>query len=378
MIQANIQMVDLKSQYNKIKSEIDSTIIETIESSHFIGGPKVEEFKNSLQNYLNVKHVIPCANGTDALQIALMSLNLEKGDEIIVPSFTYVATAEVIGLLGLCPKMVDVDLQNFNISLNNLKKAIGPRTKAIVPVHLFGQSAPMEEIIQIAEEFDLYIIEDNAQSLGADYYLKNGLIKKVGTLGHIGCTSFFPSKNLGCFGDGGAIFTDNDELAVKIKMIANHGQLKKYYHKVIGCNSRLDAIQASILNVKLKYLDKYNNSRLKAAKIYTNGLKNINEIETPKLENFSSHVFHQYTIQVKNEKRNSLKDYLFKNNIPCMIYYPIPLYKQEAFSCFVKEDFKLENTEILCKQALSIPMHSELDFYTQEYIISKIKTFFDD
>jgi UDP-2-acetamido-2-deoxy-ribo-hexuluronate aminotransferase len=373
----NIDMVDLKSQYKKIKSEIDSSIINTIESSQFIGGPQVEVFKISLQNYLDVKYVIPCANGTDALQIALMALELKPGDEIIVPAFTYVATAEVIGLLGLKPIMVDVDIDSFNISLKNLEKVISSRTKAIVPVHLFGQSAPMEELVYFATKNDLYIIEDNAQALGAEYEFKDGVVKKTGTIGDIGCTSFFPSKNLGCYGDGGALFTNNDKLAEKIGMIANHGQSKKYHHKVIGCNSRLDALQASILNIKLKYIDTYNLNRSKAAQIYTDGLSEIQELETPILETFSSHVFHQYTLKVKNKKRDELKEYLSKNNISSMIYYPIPLYQQEAFSSYVKAGFKLANTEILCNQVLSLPMHTELEISTQQYIIEKIKTFFN-
>ena len=329
----NIDMVDLKTQYKKIKSEIDSSIINTIESSQFIGGPQVEAFKISLQNYLDVKYVIPCANGTDALQIALMALELKPGDEVIVPSFTYVAAAEVIGLLGLTPIMADVDLNNFNICIESIKKAITPKTKAVIPVHLYGQSAPMEELVNLASKHNFYIVEDNAQALGADYKFKNGIKRKTGTIGDIGCTSFFPTKNLGCYGDGGALYTNNDRLAERLKIIAVHGQSKKYHHKVIGCNSRLDALQASILNIKLKYLDTYNLNRLKAAQIYTKGLSGINELITPKTENYSNHVFHQYTLKVKNSKRDELIEYLSKNDIPSIVYYPIPLYKQEAFSC---------------------------------------------
>ena len=373
----NIDMVDLKTQYKKIKSEIDSSIINTIESSQFIGGPQVEAFKISLQNYLDVKYVIPCANGTDALQIALMALELKPGDEVIVPSFTYVAAAEVIGLLGLTPIMADVDLNNFNICIESIKKAITPKTKAVIPVHLYGQSAPMEELVNLASKHNFYIVEDNAQALGADYKFKNGIKRKTGTIGDIGCTSFFPTKNLGCYGDGGALYTNNDWLAERLKIIAVHGQSIKYHHKVIGCNSRLDALQASILNIKLKYLDTYNLNRLKAAQIYTKGLSEINELITPKTENYSNHVFHQYTLKVKNNKRDDLKEYLGKNNIPSIVYYPIPLYKQEAFSSYVKAGFKLENTEILCNQVLSLPMHTELEKSTQQYIIEKIKTFFN-
>lgn len=372
-----IPMVDLKSQYQKIKTEVDSIIINTIASSQFIGGPQVDNFKNSLKKYLNVKHVIPCANGTDALQIALMSLNLQKGSEVILPSFTYVAAAEVIGLLGLTPVMVDVDINNYNICIRSIEKAITPKTKAIIPVHLYGQSAPMEELINIANKYDLHIIEDNAQALGSDYIFKNGFRKKTGTIGDIGCTSFFPTKNLGCYGDGGAIYTDNDELAEKIRIIAVHGQSKKYHHKVIGCNSRLDAIQAAILNVKLKYLDTYNLARVKASEVYTKGLYAVEGLETPTIESYSNHVFHQYTIKVKDNKRDDLKEYLEQFNIPSVVYYPIPLYKQEAFYQFVKEDFELENTEILCREVLSLPMHTELEEPTQQYIIGKIKTFFN-
>ncbi|MDC0916614.1 DegT/DnrJ/EryC1/StrS family aminotransferase [Flavobacteriaceae bacterium] len=376
-IQQTISMVDLKTQYQKIKSEIDRSVINTIESSLFIGGPIVEEFKNSLQNYLNVKHVIPCANGTDALQIALMSLNLQKGDEVIVPSFTYVAAAEVIVLLGLTPVMVDVNVNNFNICIQSIEKAVTPKTKAIIPVNLFGQSSPMEELVNIANKYDLYIIEDNAQALGSDYIFNNGLKKKTGTIGDIGCTSFFPTKNLGCYGDGGAIYTDNEELAEKIRVIAVHGQSKKYHHKVIGCNSRLDALQASILNIKLKYLDIYNLARSKASEIYTKGLSGLKELETPITETYSNHVFHQYTIKVKNNKRDALKEYLRKNDIPSIVYYPIPLYKQEAFLTYLNRDFKLVNTEILCNEVLSLPMHSELDKSIQQYIVEKIKMFFN-
>ena len=372
-----IPMVDLKSQYQKIKTEVDSIIINTIASSQFIGGPQVDNFKNSLKKYLNVKHVIPCANGTDALQIALMSLNLQKDSEVILPSFTYVAAAEVIGLLGLTPVMVDVDINNYNICIQSIEKAITPKTKAIIPVHLYGQSAPMEELINIANKYDLHIIEDNAQALGSDYIFKNGLRKKTGTIGDIGCTSFFPTKNLGCYGDGGAIYTDNEELAEKIRIIAVHGQYKKYHHKVIGCNSRLDAIQAAILNVKLKYLDTYNLARSKASEIYTKGLNAIEGLETPTKESYSNHVFHQYTIKVKDNKRDHLKEFLEQFNIPTVVYYPIPLYKQEAFYQFVKEDFELENTEILCREVLSLPMHTELEEPTQQYIIGKIKKFFN-
>ena len=291
-------MVDLKNQYLKIKDQIDKTIINTIESSQFIGGPEVENFKASLEQYLGVKHVIPCANCTDALQISLMSLNLERGDEIIVPAFTYIAAVEVIALLGLKPILVDVNLDNFNILVEDIENKITSRTKAIIPIHLFGQGSNMEELLKISQKYNLNIIEDNAQALGAHYKFKDGSLKKLGTIGNIGCTSFFPSKNLGCYGDGGAIMT-NDEKLAKIKMIANHGQLKKYNHKIIGCNSRLDSIQASILNIKLNYFDQFNRNRLIAANYYSKGLKDLKDIIIPVQMEYSSHVYHQYTIRIK-------------------------------------------------------------------------------
>ena len=373
----NIPMVDLKGQYLSIKDQIDQSVISTIESSQFIGGSQVESFKISLQEYLKVKYVIPCANGTDALQIALMALGLKPGDEVIVPAFTYVATAEVIGLLGLTPIMVDVDLENFNILIEGLENKITSRTKAIVPVHLFGQGADMEDLIKFAKKYNLFVVEDNAQALGADYFFKNGSSSKLGTIGDIGCTSFFPSKNLGCYGDGGALMTNDDRLAEKIRMIANHGQSKKYHHKIIGCNSRLDAIQAAVLNVKLKYLDKYNTNRKNAAAFYIKELDKISGLVTPITMNYSSHVFHQFTLKVKENQRDHLKEHLQKKGIPSMIYYPIPLYHQEAFSGYVPKNFKLENTESLCKEVLSLPMHSELKRETQEKIIFHIKEFFN-
>ena len=300
----NIQMVDLKSQYLKIKNEIDKEVLDTINSTKYINGPKVHEFASNLAKYLKCKYVIPCANGTDALQIALMSCDLSPGDEVICPSFTYVATAEVVALLGLVPVMVDVDEKTFNIKAENIKPFINSKTKAIVPVHLFGQSADMEDILSLAQEYDLYVIEDNAQAVGAEYTFTNGETKKTGTIGHIGTTSFFPSKNLGCYGDGGAIFTNDEELASKIKMIANHGQEKRYYHKVTGCNSRLDSLQAAILNVKLKYLDEYNQNRLKMANKYDEAFRDLEQITIPNRYKKSTHVFHQYTL--KSESMNFL------------------------------------------------------------------------
>lgn len=370
-------MVDLKGQYSKIKEEIDLGIQKTIDNTEFIGGENVELFKKSLESYLNVKYVIPCANGTDALQIAIMALDLKRGDEVLVPAFTYVSTAEVIGLLGLKPIMVDVDFSTFNIDLEKIESLISIKTRAIVPVHLFGQAAPMKEILEIAKKHNLYVIEDNAQAIGADYFYDINSKNKLGTIGDIGCTSFFPSKNLGCFGDGGAIMTNNDELAQKIKLIANHGQNKKYHHKVIGCNSRLDSIQASVLNTKLKYLDQYNMLRANAANYYDKSLKLIEEIEIPYRVKYSNHVFHQYTLKIKNDKRDKLQSFLWDKGIPSMVYYPIPLYKQEAFRHYVEKNYTLHVTEKLCNQVLSLPIHTELNMDIQNYIIENVNEFFN-
>ncbi|MGR3856324.1 DegT/DnrJ/EryC1/StrS family aminotransferase [Chryseobacterium indologenes] len=371
-----IQMVDLKGQYLKIKQEVDISIQECINSTAFINGPAVKEFQQDFEKYLGVKHVIPCANGTDALQIAMMALNLQPGDEIICPAFTYVATAEVIGLLGLKPVMVDVNEDTFDIQLEDLEKYLTPNTKAIVPVHLYGQSADMEQILKFAEKHNLFVIEDNAQAIGSDYTFSDGTTKKTGTIGHIGCTSFFPSKNLGCYGDGGALMTNDDELAFKIRMIANHGQEKKYYHKVLGCNSRLDTIQAGILKIKLKHLDEYSASRNRMADYYDANLVGISEIQTPKRAANSTHVFHQYTLKVKNGQRDGLQKYLAEKNIPSMIYYPLPLYKQEAFLQYVEEDFSLPVTEQLCQEVISLPIHTEFDQEVQDLIIKEIKNYF--
>jgi UDP-2-acetamido-2-deoxy-ribo-hexuluronate aminotransferase len=373
-----IEMVDLKSQYSKIQNDIDNAVIENIRSANFINGPAVLEFSKSLSQYLGGAFIIPCANGTDALQIAMMALDLEPGDEVIVPSFTYVATAEVIGLLGLVPVMVDVDPLHFNITCENIEKAISTKTKAIVPVHLFGQCADMEPIIKLAKEKGLYVIEDTAQAIGAIYTFSNGTKKFAGTIGDIGCTSFFPSKNLGCYGDGGAIFTENPVLAEKIKMIANHGQSKKYIHKYIGVNSRLDTIQAAILNVKLKYLDQYISARNKAAKFYDNFLSGVKSIHLPERTINSTHVFHQYTLIITDGKRDGLKKYLEENQIPAMIYYPIPLNEQEAYCNIGRVVGKLDVTKKLCSSVLSIPMHTELSEDQQSHIVNCIKTFLNN
>ena len=376
-------MVDLQSQYKNIKSEIDNAVTDVIESGQYINGPVVQEFSLNLAKYMSVKHVIPCANGTDALQVALMALDLNPGDEVITTDFTFAATVEVIALLNLKPILIDVDLETFNIDCNKLKKAIGPKTKAIVPVHLFGQPADMEKIMQISKEHNLYVIEDNAQAIGSKYQFKSGIKKKVGTIGDIGTTSFFPSKNLGCFGDGGALFTNNDELAIKIRGIVNHGMYKRYHHDVVGVNSRLDSVQAAILNAKLPYLNSYNKSRQDSARKYSEALKNCNQIITPILSNGCAeicgscdcHVFHQYTIRILSKNRDELADYLLTQEIPFGIYYPIPLHKQNAYKSesFIDEDFV--NTNTLSHQVISLPMHSELTDDQIDFITGKIIKF---
>lgn len=370
-------MVDLKGQYNKIKNEIDQAVIDCISSTAFINGPAVKEFQSNLEIYLGVKHVIPCANGTDSLQIAMMALDLKRGDEVICPAFTYVATAEVIGLLGLTPVMVDVNPNTFNIEAEVIEKAITTKTKAIVPVHLYGQACDMEPIMLLAKKHNLYVIEDNAQAIGADYAFSDGSKAKTGTIGHIGSTSFFPSKNLGCYGDGGALMTNDDDLAKKMRMIANHGQEKKYYHKVLGCNSRLDTIQASILNVKIKHLDSYSTARNAMASFYDSAFADMDELEIPKRQINSTHVFHQYTLKVKNGRRDELQKYLSEKEIPTMIYYPLPLYKQEAFRQFVPRDFVLPTSNELCEQVLSLPIHTEINNDHMNFIVKSVKSFFN-
>ncbi len=371
-----IEMVDLKGQYLRIKTEIDSAINEVIENTAFINGKHVETFSENLKTYLGVNYVVPCANGTDALQVALMALNLKTGDEVIVPSFTFIASAEVIGLLGLRPVMVDVDYDNFNVTAKNIEKAITVNTKAIIPVHLFGGAAQMEEIMLLAKKYDLYVVEDNAQALGADYVFDSGKRQKLGTIGHIGCTSFFPSKNLGCYGDGGAVFTNDETLAKRIKMICNHGSTVKYHHEVLGVNSRLDTLQAAILDVKLKYLNTFNKLRYEAAQRYSYAFKDISGIITPKESTFSTHVYHQYTLKVLDGKRDELKEFLAKHGIPAMVYYPIPLHKQEAFLQIAHQSGDMSVAEKLCDEVLSLPMHTELDLSTIAFIISKIMSFY--
>ncbi len=369
-------MVDLMGQYNRIKAEIDKNIINTIRSGKLINGPIVKEFSENLAKFLEVKHVIPCANGTDALQIAFMALELEPGDEVICPSWTYVATAEAAAILGLIPVMCDVDPETFNVTADYIEPLITKKTKAIVPVHLYGQSCEMESILNLAKKYNLKVVEDNAQAIGCKYTFKNGKKKSTGTIGDIGTTSFYPSKNLGAYGDGGAIFTNNDELADKIFLAANHGQNKRYHHKIIGCNSRLDSIQAEILNVKLKHLSQYNNNRQVMANNYNLAFKKITEIQTPVVIENSTHVYHQYTLKILNQRRDDLKQYLMDWGIPSMIYYPIPLYKQQAFKKYVSDDFTLPNTEMLSKNVISLPIHTELENSNQDYIIEKLLNFF--
>jgi UDP-2-acetamido-2-deoxy-ribo-hexuluronate aminotransferase len=368
-------LVDLTSQYLQIKEEVDAAISLCIQQAVFINGPQVKEFAHSLAAYLGVKHVIPCANGTDALQIAMMALNLKPGDEVIVPAFTYVATAEVIALLGLTPVMVDVDPLSFNVRAQDIEKAITPKTKAIVPVHLFGQCADMESINSLAKQHGLFVIEDSAQALGAAYTFANGQVKRAGTIGDIGCTSFFPSKNLGCFGDGGALFTDDDGLAERIRKIANHGQSRKYYHELIGVNSRLDTLQAAILSIKLKYLDQYAANRNAAADWYDSALSGIEGLIIPFRQPNSTHVFHQYTLIIKDQKRDALKSYLEQRGIPSMVYYPLPLYAQEAFRNDTYKPADFPNTESLCASVLSLPMHTELEEEQLHLISSAVADF---
>ena len=356
-----IQMVDTKTQYLKIKQEVDDAVLQVMESSAFINGPAVSSFSKSLASYLDVKHVIPCANGTDALQIAMMALDLQPGDEVITPSFTYIATTEVISLLRLKPVFVEVDRRTFCMDPASLRSAITSRTKAIVPVHLYGQAAPMEEILAIAREFNLYVIEDNAQAIGGRYLFSDGTQQMTGTMGHIGCTSFYPSKNLGAFGDGGAIFTNDDALASRISMIANHGQSKRYYHDVVGCNSRLDAVQAAILSIKLKHLDAYNLARQTAADFYDQAFADVASLTTPYRAPYSKHVFHQYTLLLEGKNRDQLVAYLNERKIPSMIYYPVPGHRQKMFGLSGNTLPVLPVTDWLTERVVSLPIHTELD-----------------
>ena len=369
----NIQMVDLKSQYLKIKSEVDHGIQSVIDETAFIKGGIIKEFEQELQSYLDVKHVIACANGTDALQIAMMALDLKPGDEIILPVFTYVATAEVIALLGLVPVMVDVNPDDFTIDISLIQEKISPKTKAIVPVHLFGQCANMEAILQFAREHELYVIEDTAQALGSKYTFSDGMVQRAGTIGDIGTTSFFPSKNLGCYGDGGALMTNDDELAEKLRMICNHGQKVKYIHDVIGVNSRLDTIQAAILRAKLKQLNEYERARQWAAAKYDELLKDVVQIKTPKRIENSTHVFHQYTLILDGVDRDTVRAKLKELGVPSMVYYPIPLHVQKAFQPNPYSVGSFPVSENLCKTVLSLPIHTEMNEEMIDFIVNSLK-----
>ncbi|MCD8414231.1 DegT/DnrJ/EryC1/StrS family aminotransferase [Tenacibaculum dicentrarchi] len=370
-----IQMVDLQGQYAKIKPQVNKAFESVLDTAYYIGGPEVKGFGSDLEKYLDVKHVIPCANGTDALQIAMMGLGLEQGDEVITADFTFAATVEVIALLKLTPVLVDVEADTFNINIDALKKAITPKTKAIVPVHLFGQCANMEAVMQVAKEHNLFVIEDNAQAIGADYTFSDGTKKKSGTIGNVGTTSFFPSKNLGCYGDGGAIFTNDDDLAHTIRGIVNHGMYKRYYHDVVGVNSRLDSLQAAVLQIKLPLLDGFCDARRKAATYYSNAFANNPNIITPTISDFTTHVFHQYTLKITNGKRNELHQHLLDNNIPNAIYYPVPLHAQKAYTDerYNEDDFKVTNQ--LIDEVISLPMHTELDEEQLAFITKTILNF---
>jgi dTDP-4-amino-4,6-dideoxygalactose transaminase len=381
-----IQMVDLQSQYAKIKDVVDPAIAEIMESAAFINGPKVHQFQKNLEDYLGVKHVIPCANGTDALQIAMMGLGLKPGDEVITADFTFAATVEVIALLQLTPVLVDVDPVTFNIDVDAIKKAITPKTKAIVPVHLFGLPADMDAIMDLAKEHNLYVIEDNAQGIGADYTHKDGSKTKTGAIGHAASTSFFPSKNLGCYGDGGAIFTNNDDLAHIIRGIVNHGMYERYHHDVVGVNSRLDSIQAAVLDAKLPHLDAYNSKRRDAARKYNKAFQNHPNITIPSgrdvcegiCDTCDCHVFHQYTLNLKDVNRDALVAHLQENNIPCGVYYPIPLHRQKAYldERYNESDFTVTNQ--LIKSVISLPMHTELEDDQIEFITSTVLNFINN
>ena len=377
---SRIAMVDLKGQYLKIKDEVDEAISGVIDTTSFINGPAVKAFQADLSRYMGGCHVIPCANGTDALQIALMALDLCPGDEVIVPAFTYVASAEVIGLLGLTPVMVDVDTESFNIDVSSLEAALSPRTKAVIPVHLFGQSCDMAPIMEFAAAHNLYVIEDNAQAIGAMYTFPDGTMSRTGTIGHIGCTSFFPSKNLGCYGDGGAMMTRDADLEEKLRCIANHGQKVKYHHSMLGCNSRLDSIQAAVLGVKLKHLDEYASARQAAAAYYSKCFLEIDPQErffsVPARMPYSTHVWHQYTLKIKGGRRDSLKEFLMERGIPSMIYYPLPLQEQEAFKPITRRAGSLENAALCASSVLSLPIHTEMTREIQDEVIAAVKEFF--
>ena len=370
-----IQMVDLIAQYQKIKPEVDSAILNIMENAQFINGPEVVGFQKELEEYLGVKHVVPCANGTDALQIALMAIGAKPGDEVITPSFTYIATTEVMALLGLKPVFVEVEKDSFCIDPADIEAAITDKTVAIVPVHLYGQAANMDAIMEIANRHDLKVIEDNAQAIGSDYRMADGSLKKTGGIGHIGCTSFFPSKNLGCFGDGGAICTNDDNLAAQMRMIANHGQSRRYYHDVVGCNSRLDSIQAAVLRIKLRELDNYISARRAVAEHYTTFLAQFPQVKTPVLDIYSNHVFHQYTLTLDGLDRDALNAFLAEREIPSMIYYPVPAHRQKMFDAFGSANTKLPVTDWLTERVISLPIHTEMEQEQLEFICQGVADF---
>lgn len=370
-----IQMVDTRTQYHRIKTEVDQAIINVLESTAFINGPAVKDFATHLSSYMGAKHCIPCANGTDALQIVMMALGLQPGDEVITPSFTYIATTEVIALLKLTPVFVEVDPKTFCIDPAAVEKAITPRTRAIVPVHLYGQAAQMEALLELAGRHGLYVIEDNAQAIGCDYRFSDGRVQKAGTIGTAGTTSFYPSKNLGAYGDGGAIFTQDDELAVKLRMCANHGQSRQYYHDTVGCNSRLDSVQAAILDIKLKHLDSYAAARRKVADQYDAGFAGHPAITTPYRASYCNHVFHQYTLQLEGVDRDGLKEHLAGKGVPSMIYYPVPAHRQKMFASFQSDTLEMPVTDWLTKRVISLPIHTEMDDEQIQYIISSVLEF---
>jgi UDP-2-acetamido-2-deoxy-ribo-hexuluronate aminotransferase len=370
-----LQMVDTKTQYLKIKPEVDAAILAVLDSSMFIGGKVVNDFAANLAVYHGVKHAIPCANGTDALQIAMMALDLQPGDEVITPSFTYIATVEAAAILKLKPVFVEVDKKTFCMDADAVEKAITPKTKAIVPVHLYGHAADMERIMAIAKKHNLYVIEDNAQAIGCNYTFTDGRVEKTGSIGHIGCTSFYPSKNLGAFGDGGAMFTNDDTLADRMKMIAAHGQSKRYYHDIVGCNSRLDAVQAAVLDIKLKHLDEYIVARRKAADFYDKAFSNTPSIKVPYRAANNTHVFHQYTLVLDGIDRDALNQFLADNKVPSMIYYPVPCHKQKMFDAFGGSGYHLPVTDWLTERVISLPIHTELDEEQQQFIVSKVLEF---
>ncbi len=372
-----IQMVDLKTQYLNIRQEIDSAISSVLNSTAFIKGPEVRLFEEELQQYLGVKHVVSCGNGTDALQISLMTLGLKPGDEVITTDFTFIATLEVVALLGLKPVIVDPEYGSFNISVEKVRQAVTPKSKAIMPVHLFGQCADMEGIMNLAREYGLYVIEDAAQAAGADFHFSAGAVSKAGTIGNIGTTSFFPSKNLGCYGDGGAVYTNDDELAARLRSIANHGMKMRYHYHEIGVNSRLDTLQAAILRVKLRFLDRFNEARRAVADFYDKALTGCSSVIVPERSAYSSHIFHQYTIKVRNSLRDNLKEYLNGKHIPSMVYYPGPLHTQEAYKFLGYSENDFPVTGKLCNEVLSLPMHTEMEQDQLDHITESIIDFFE-